>query len=184
MADNDPSARPSLLRVAIATVRMVLTAAVLVTIYYVVPMDFTDTNASTIVRLMVGVVVFAGLMSWQLREITRADYPALRAFEALFLAVPLFLLLFASTYFLMGKSDPANFSEPLTRTDALYFTITIFSTVGFGDITPKVSSTRLVASAQMLLDLIVLGTGVRIILNAVERGRDRRTGENVAEVAD
>ena len=81
----DPSARPSLLRVTIATVRMILTAAVLVTLYYVVPMDFTDTNASTFVRLLVGAGIFVGLMSWQLREITRADYPALRAFEALFL---------------------------------------------------------------------------------------------------
>ena len=125
------------MRVTIATVRMILTAAVLVTLYYVVPMDFTDTNASTFVRLLVGAGIFVGLMSWQLREITRADYPALRAFEALFLVLPLFLLLFASTYFLMGKSDPPNFSEPLTRTDALYFTITIFSTVGFGDITAE-----------------------------------------------
>ena len=48
--------------VVIATVRMILTAAVLVAIDRVVPDDFTDTNASTFVRLMVGVVVFAGLM--------------------------------------------------------------------------------------------------------------------------
>ena len=122
-------------------------------------------------------------MSWQLREIARADYPALRAFEALFLAVPLFLLLFASTYFLMSKSDPTNFTAPLTRTDALYFTITIFSTVGFGDITAQEATPRLIVSAQMLLDLVILGAGVRIILNAVERGRDRRTDENGAPVA-
>ena len=80
----------------------------------------------------------------------------------------------------MSKSDPANFSEPLTCTDALELHDVIFSTVGFGDITPKVSSTRLIVSAEMLLDLVVLGAGVRIILNVVERGRDRRTDETGA----
>ena len=32
---------------------------------------------------------------------------------------------------------PSNFSEPLSHTGALYFAVTVFSTAGFGDITPK-----------------------------------------------
>jgi hypothetical protein len=34
---------------------------------------------------------------------------------------------------------------------------------------------RLVVTAQMMLDLIRLGLGVRIILTAVQRGRERLT---------
>ncbi len=30
--------------------------------------------------------------------------------------------------------DPAAFNETLTRIDSLYFTLTVFATVGFGDI--------------------------------------------------
>jgi hypothetical protein len=33
----------------------------------------------------------------------------------------LFLVLFASTYFLMERASAASFTQPLTRTDALYF---------------------------------------------------------------
>jgi hypothetical protein len=70
------------------------------------------------------------------RAIIRARYPALRTVEALAATVPLFLLLFASAYFTMARTNPASFStHSLTRTDALYFTVTAFSTVGFGDIT-------------------------------------------------
>jgi transposase-like protein len=72
---------------------------------------------------------------FQFRTITKARYPALRAFEALAATVPLFLLLFASAYFAMARTSPASFSTySLTRTDALYFTVTTFSTVGM-DIT-------------------------------------------------
>ena len=50
--------------------------------------------------------------------------------------------------------------------------MTIFSTVGFGDITAKTEGARLLVTAQMMLDLIILGFGVRIIANVVQRGRD------------
>ena len=44
----------------------------------------------------------------------------------------------------------ASFTEPLTRADALYFTVTVFSTVGFGDITAKSETARVVLIVQML----------------------------------
>ena len=67
--------------------------------------------------------------------------------------VPLYLLLFASTYFLMERASAANFTQPLTRTDALYFSVTVFTTVGFGDITAKSETARVVLIIQMLADL-------------------------------
>jgi Ion channel len=57
--------------------------------------------------------------------------------------------LFASAYITMANANPANFStHPLTRTDALYFTVTVFTTVGFGDITAASQSARLVVARQ------------------------------------
>jgi hypothetical protein len=42
--------------------------------------------------------------------------------------LPFFLLLFATTYFLMSVHGSGTFSqEHLSRTDALYFAVTIFS---------------------------------------------------------
>ncbi len=126
---------------------------------------------------MVGFLVFLGVMMWQVRAITQSKNPGLRALEGTLLVVPLFLVLFASTYYMMSQGDASSFTEDLSRTDALYLAVTIFSTVGFGDISPKLGSTRLVVSTQMILDLVILGLGVRILLNAVQRGRDRLTSE-------
>ena len=38
--------------------------------------------------------------------------------------------------------------------------------MGFGDITPRTDAARLVVSAQMLLDLAIIGAAVRLIFNA------------------
>ena len=75
----------------------------------------------------------------------------------------------------MFRRNAANFTQPLTRTDALYFSVTVFSTVGFGDITAKSETARVVLIVQMLADLALLGAGARVLLGAVRRGQQRRT---------
>jgi voltage-gated potassium channel len=79
--------------------------------------------------------------------------------------------LFASAYFILSLDDPSTFTEPLTRSDAVYLTVTIFATVGFGDISAQTETARLLVTAQMLLDLVVLGLGIQVILGAVKRGK-------------
>jgi hypothetical protein len=124
--------------------------------------------------LAAGLVVVAGIAVWEIRAIVGADYPGVRAIEALGFTVPLFLLLFSMVYFLMEHHSATNFSQPLTRTDALYFTVTTFSTVGFGDITATSQGARLVVTLQMLADLVVLGFGVKVLLGAIQTGRRRQ----------
>jgi hypothetical protein len=68
-------------------------------------------------------------------------------------------------------AEPQAFSEPLSRTDALYFTITVFSTVGFGDIVPVTDGARVATMVQMVGDLLVVGLVLRVMLGAVKAGR-------------
>jgi hypothetical protein len=130
-------------------------------------------DTGTALRLLIGLLIFAGLTVWQVRAITGSRYPGLRAAEALGFIVPFYLLLFASTYFVMERASAANFTQPLTRTDALYFAVTVFSTVGFGDIAPRSEATRVVLIVQMLGDIALLGAGARVLLGAVRRGQQR-----------
>ena len=75
---------------------------------------------------------------------------------------------------LLAAARPGSFSEPLTHTDGLYFTVTVFATVGFGDIAPVSEPARVVVTIQMMGDLLVLGLLARSMLEAVRRGRSRR----------
>jgi hypothetical protein len=157
-----------------AALRSLLVAAVLVVLYYVLPLD-RPWDSNTWIRLLVGLLVFVGVMVWQVRTIAGSPYPGVRGAETLALILPFFLLLFASTYFEMERASAASFTQPLTRTDALYFTVTVFTTVGFGDITAKSETARVVLIVQMLADLVLLGAGIRLLLGAVQRGRARRS---------
>ena len=94
-----PRARPRRL-VFRAVLRGVLTAAALVVLYYLLPLD-QPWNGDTAVRILIGLLVFAGIAMWQVRSITGSRYPRIRAFEALGLILPFYLLVFASTYFVM-----------------------------------------------------------------------------------
>jgi hypothetical protein len=125
-----------------------------------------------------GLVVLTAMSVYQVRAIINASYPAIRAIEALAATAPLFLVLFAAIYFLMAQADLNDFNvHSLTRTDALYFTVTVFTTVGFGDIVATTQVARLVVTVQMILDLVVLGLGVRVFLGAVQRGRQQHTAQ-------
>ena len=158
-----------------AVLRGVVVTTALVVLYYLLPLD-RPWETGTALRLLAGLLVFAGVTVWQVRAIASSRYPRLRAAEALGLIVPLYLLLFASTYFVMERASAANLTEPLTRTDALYFSVTVFTTVGFGDIAAKSETARVVLIVQMLADLALLGAGARVLLGAVRRGQQRQSG--------
>ena len=91
-----------------AVLRSVLAAAVLAILYYVLPLD-RPWDADTAIRLLIGLLAFASLMVWQVRTIAGSRYPGLRAAGALGLIIPFYLVLFASTYFVMERAAAASF---------------------------------------------------------------------------
>jgi|SRR5579871_5010810 len=149
------------------------TTAALVALYYLLPLDHSSTPIAA-TMLIIGLVAFLALVVFQIRWITRPRFPGVRAVEALATGLPLFLLLFSGTYVVLAAVSASNFGEKLTHTDALYFAVTGFATVGFGDITAKSEGARLLVTGQMVTDLIILGVGAKIILGAVTRGRQRQ----------
>lgn len=123
--------------------------------------------------LAAALAAFVALVVGQVRSILRAPYPGLHAVGALLLTVSVFLVIFASTYYVGSTSDPTSFSEPLSKLDALYFTVTVFTTVGFGDITASSEWMRGAVMIQMLANLAVIGIGVRVFVSAVHEARSR-----------
>lgn len=158
-----------------AAVRAVSTATGLVVAYYLLPMGPRLTGSAT-TALVLGLLGLLALFTWQIRAIARSRYPRLRAVEALATTLPLFLLLFATTYYLLERSEPRSFSEPLTRTDSLYFALSMFSTVGFGDITAHSQTARVIVMTQMTADVLLIVLAARLVVSAVETGLHHRGG--------
>ena len=161
--------------VAIGLLRAFATTVIVVAAYYLLPLN-NLAGISLGVTLTVGLLALAAVVAYQVRAIIRHPHSAVRAIEALAITVPVFLLLFAATYFMMEQANADNFNvDSLTRTDSLYFTVTVFATVGFGDIAATSQVARVAVIAQMILDLLVLGLVVKVFVGAVEIGRGLRT---------
>ena len=85
-------------------------------------------------------------------------------------------VVFASTYCTIAAQQPNAFSEPLDRTDGIYFTVTVFATVGFGDITPVSQLARVLVTVQMLVGLVAVGLIAKLLFGAVQVAVARRAG--------
>ena len=159
--------------IGLGLLRSLATTTVLVALYYLLPLNHLASVPLAVI-LVAGLSVLLVVAAWQLRLVSNARYPGVRAVQALATTVPLFVLLFASAYFVMARSSPPGFSYQLTRTDSLYFTVTTFSTVGFGDIAATSQTGRLVVTIQIILDLLILGLGIRVFIGAVQRAQQAR----------
>ncbi len=160
----DPRDRRRLL--AAGLVRPVATVALCGVGYFVLPWTSVD-GISTVMLLVGGLLVVLAVAVWQIRQILRSDETTVQAIETLALILPVYLLGYAVGYSLMSQSSPTYFSEPLSRMDALYFSLTVFSTVGFGDITATTDPSRAVVSVQIIGNLILIGVGIRVVAAAV-----------------
>jgi voltage-gated potassium channel len=170
LVDLDPVARRRAVMVCAVTV--ILSWVFIFGAYFALPIG-RESGLRALVRLGTDIALVGAVVFWQLRRIAQALLPELRSIEGLGVIVAVFLVTFSSTYLAMSHQAATTFTMTLDHIQALYFTISVFSTVGFGDITPRTDAARLVVSAQMLLDLVVIGAVVRIIFNAA---RNRVSG--------
>lgn len=145
--------------VVTAVLRTVATVALVLVLYFLLPLG-GGTSVEKIIKITLGAMVLTAIIIWQVRQIIRSSHPVGRAVEALAFSIPLYMLLFATTYFVMAHSNPNTFGIALSRTDAMYFSSTVFTTVGFGDITAKSEAARIGGHRADVAGLSVLGTGL------------------------
>src|SRR5690349_13758444 len=84
--------------VVMTTLRSLLAFAVVLGAYFLIPVGERAGDGSTALRLVLGVLLFGGILAWQVRQIMRSAVPALQAVEALIVAIPTFIVVYASTY--------------------------------------------------------------------------------------
>jgi hypothetical protein len=167
-------------QIALTVLRTALSTALLFVLYAFAPVQHLSA-IDTLIRVVVALLIVAVVIAIQVHSIVTATYPRLRAIEAAVTVVAIFVVLFALLYLGLATASPASFNRPLTRVSALYFTVTVLGTVGFGDITPQTDVAQLVVTFQMLLDLALIAVIVRVFTAAARTGAARRVAEKGRE---
>ena len=171
-------ARTVVVRFLLRTTSMVV---LLTGAYYAWPSRSPAEDASSAARLA-GAVVSALLVLVVVRAQLRAvrQEPRLVTIVEALLAVLYFIVVaFAAVYYRVGTSTD-QFAGLETKTDALYFTVTIVSTVGFGDIHAVGTGARAMVTAQMLFSLMYLGTAIRLLSAGRQSGLPAKVPERDA----
>ena len=168
---GDRDARRRLL--AKSGVRIVATSVAMFALYAVLPVPGAS-GAVALLGLIAGLLAFTILVTWQIFTIVGAKHPVLRAIEVATFALPLLVVVFAYVYLWISQSNPGAFSEELDRMGAVYYTVSVVSTVGFGDISAVTDGTRLVVTLQMLLDFALIAGFARLVIIATLTGLRRK----------
>lgn len=169
-ADPVPLARSSrsLARKAALTV---LTVVVPVVVYFVLPLD---REFGQLIATLLVIFTAASLIPLSIRQAQTVLYspePLFDAMRCIVSALVFLVIAFSSAYFVLAANYDTQIKGVDTKLDAIYFTITILATVGFGDITATGQTARAIVSGQMVVNFAVLAVSLRVITWALkERG--------------
>lgn len=146
----------------------VLLVAGLVLVFAVLPLDGEHRRIG-IVTGTVLVLAFVPVLVIRSRSILVSTRPVAEATAAAVVTFAFFTIVSAMVYYAVASADDGAFSGLVTKIDALYFTIVVATTVGFGDITPLSQTARLLTTMQLLGTLAFLGGAIRIFGWAARR---------------
>lgn len=170
----------SLLRAgAPALVGAVVLVAAIVWLYMLVPVPTSDESPLAVgISIAMIALIYIAVGIWAMLRVHRSARPLRTGVLALSVMVTAMVTTFAMAYATMSATNPANFNVPLDKVSALYFTMTILSTTGFGDITATSDAGMIAVMVQMVVGLTLLTALARVLVAAARSGAKRRLTEN------
>jgi len=167
--DSDPTDHRRRLRRTF--LRSVAGAFLMLVAYGWLSFDRTLSPTWTVIRAVAALAVLCGAIMWLAEAIRHSRHPTARAVETISLLIPLNTIVFAGLYLSLSSQDPAAFSERLDHIGALYLSMSVITTVGFGDVAASSQAARIIVMLHMVANVAVLVVGSRAIL-AAARGND------------
>lgn len=148
-----------------------------------IEVDSSEVVVGLVVDLLIVIALLAAIIAWQARRVARTHRALPALIEALALVFVLYIGLFGRMYHVLSVWDPAAFSVTLDYFTAVYFSMTVLSTVGFGDIVPRGDIARGLAMVQMIGNFVLLGLVVRVLTQAASSRRPAQDAEQAGEHA-
>lgn len=147
-------------------IRLAVSAIAVVVAYYAMPVEWagTETIGPALITL-IGVVVLTGAIVGQLRKHWFSDAEV--RLPLLITLAMLVVVVFAYGYFALETTRPGQMADLETRTDSLYFTIQVLTTVGLGDVHAVGQTARAMVALQMVFDLVFVAAGGSLLASVV-----------------
>lgn len=121
------------------------------------------------ISIVIVALVYCVAGVWALFRIHGSKHPARTGITLLAVMVTAIVAIFSLAYLSLSVSDPANFNVPLDKVSALYFTMTILTTVGFGDIHAQSHSAMIAVMVQMVLSITLITTLAKVLMETSRR---------------
>ena len=182
--ENTPLVLPSRRQSLSLLLRPLAIIAAVLVLYALTPVNAGPAAVAAVLTSLASLGFLLWVMARQTRRIIRHPEPALAAIEALTLLGTLFVLSFSLTYVALSASDPASFSQPVDKVAAIYFSMTIMSTVGFGDIVAVSDVARMTVVVQMIANLALLALVVQLITGVARWARIQRANAGAGPKSD
>jgi hypothetical protein len=136
----------------------------LLVVYYAFPVEWAgDSSAGAVTGLVAslgGLALVAAVMVGELRSVRRGD-PG-RGVRIVAMMLVLLVMGASFAFFLLNIARPDEFAGMDTRTDALYFTLSTMSTVGFGDVHAEGQLARVLVCLLIVFNVVVVASLARI----------------------
>lgn len=142
------------------------------------PGDSTTGVIVGVLLTLVGVALLGYAITRQVRR--HRTHPDAQVQELVLLLV-LVVVVFAAGYYLLDRVRPGEVAGLDTRLDALYFTLSLLTTVGFGDVHAAGQAARVLVSVQLVFDVVfvaALGGAIVRWVREHPRDRDAATGDS------
>jgi hypothetical protein len=141
-------------------------------IFFWTPLDESDWILSAGLGVTATLLVIP-YSFWKVGRIRQAVHPLGEALAVLSLLVSLVIVGFAGSYYSMSIYSE-GFPSIHTRLDALYFTVVTLGTVGYGDIAPVSQGARALVTFQILVNLSLIATLIRVLGRVAAESRTIR----------
>ena len=154
-------------------------------LFYFVPIGNEDHPIWRWAVFVIGLGVLIMLIVRQMGQTARRRFrPGVRVRSLIALLYPV-VVLFALTYYIIQTTDPTQFVDLATRTDALYYTVITLGTVGYGDVHAAGQLARVISMIQVAFDLVVIGALIAVATSRFQvvprRTRSDRRSRHRAE---
>ncbi len=142
--------------------RPLVTLCGLLLAYFAFPVGWDASNVDLAVGLtltLVGLMVLGRTMVVEVHHL-RVGAPG-RETEVLALMLALLVVASSLTFYLVELLSPGQFSGIATRADALYFTLSTMTTVGYGDVHAEGQLARVLVCGLIVFNVVVVAALVR-----------------------